>query len=170
MICVLQRSSSLRSCLSVGVSYAGITMRLPRIIFALLSVCAFVTVCSHLSMSHRGLDDAMLRQKLIGGWAGSRPVGTNEVLWWKTVVHPDGTFSVQNSTQDNSGQLLHFVKMEGTFVVTNGSVVVTFTKSSENDHSLPRTIRPEPIVRVDDHELVIITETGDKSVSRKVSP
>jgi hypothetical protein len=116
------------------------------------------------------LDDATQRQKLIGQWEGSRPVGTNEVLSWTTVARPDGTLSVQNSTRDNSGRLLHFVEMDGTFVVTNGSVVVTFTKSSENDHSLPRTIRPEPIVRVDDHELVIITETGDTSVSKKVSP
>jgi hypothetical protein len=95
-------------------------------------------------------------------------MSTNQVLSWKTLVHSDGTFSVQNNTRDITGHLLHSVRMEGTFVVANGAVVVTFTKSSENDKALPRTIRPEPIVRVDDHELVIITETGAESVSRKV--
>ncbi|HYA79142.1 MAG TPA: hypothetical protein VED19_01375, partial [Candidatus Nitrosopolaris sp.] len=93
----------------------------------------------------------------------------NQVLSWKTTVHFDGTFSTQNSTYDNAGRLLHFVQVKGKFVVTNGAVVVTITKSSDDDRSLPRMIAPEPIVRVDDRELVIITETGTESVSRRVA-
>jgi hypothetical protein len=144
-------------------------MRPSRIVAALLCIGSFITACNHLAISRPGLDDATLQQKLVGEWTGSKSIGTNQVLTWKTIVHSNGMFTVQNSTYDSSGRLLHFVQMEARFVVTNGAVVATFTKSSENDHSLPRTIRPEPIVRVDDHELVIITETGDKSVSRKVS-
>ncbi len=144
-------------------------MRYAKFISAAVFGAAIVVGCAHAASSPRHHSDADLRQRLIGEWIGSRRVDTNQVVTWKTVAHSDGTFWTEDSTRDNSGRLLHFVRMDGTFVVTNGAVVVTFTKSTEDDKSLPRTIRPEPIVRVDDHELVIITETGQESVSQKVS-
>jgi hypothetical protein len=145
-------------------------MRLSRITLAVIFIGSFVTACSHLSMSSRGLDDATLQQKLVGEWAGSKPIGTNQVLSWRTIIHSDGLFSAQTSTHDSSGRLLHFKQWGGRFVVRNGTAVVTITESSEKDAPLPQTIRPEPIVRLDDHELVIINETGMKVVSRKVLP
>jgi hypothetical protein len=145
-------------------------MRLPKFISAVLVIGSLLTACSHLSMSSRGSDDATLQQKLVGEWAGSKPIGTNQVLSWRTVIHSDGVFSAQTSTHDSSGHLLRFKQWGGRFVVRNGAAVVTITESSEKGASLPQAIQPEPIVRLDDHELVIINETGMKVVSRKVLP
>ena len=142
-------------------------MRVATFMSVALLVGLCIAGCAHYGISQRRSADADLQKKLVGEWTGSRSINTNQVLSWKTVIHSDNTFSTQNSTYDNSGHLLHVVQMDGKFVVTNGAAVVTFTKSSENDTSLPRTIRAEPIVRVDDHELVIITKTGAESVSRR---
>src|SRR5580658_3337145 len=127
-----------------------------RLIFAVLFIGSFVTACGHLSTSSRALDDATLQQKLVGEWAGSKPIGTNQVLSWRTIIHSDGVFSAQSSTHDSSGHLLRFKQWGGRFVVKNGAAVVTITNSSEKDTLLRPTIVTEPILRLDDHELVII--------------
>jgi hypothetical protein len=145
-------------------------MRFPKFISAILIIGSFVTACSHLGMSSRGSDDTTLQQKLVGEWAGSKPIGTNQVLSWKTIIHSDGGFSAQSSTHDSSGHLLRFKQWGGRFVVKNGTAVVTITNGSEKDTLLHPTIVTEPILRLDDHEFVIINETGMKVVSRKVLP
>jgi hypothetical protein len=142
-------------------------MRLPRFILAIVFIGSFTTACSHFIKPRSDLEDATLQQKLVGEWTGS--IGTTQLLSWKTIIHSNGVWSTQNSTYDSSGHLLHRVQVDGSIVVTNGAVVCTITNSTDNDASLPRTLPREPIVRVDDHELVIITETGAESVSRKVS-
>jgi hypothetical protein len=147
-----------------------ITMRLSRFMLAVLIIGSFVTACSQLSKSNRALDDATLQQKLVGEWAGSKPIGTNQVLSWMTIIHSDGVFSAQSSTHDCSGQLLRFKQWGGRFVVKNGAAVVTIPNSSQEDTLSGPTIVTEPILRLDDHELVIINETGMKVVSRKVLP
>jgi hypothetical protein len=146
---------------------ATIFMRLLRFIFAVIFVGSFIMACSHFNKPRSDLEGTTLQQKLVGEWTGS--IGTTQVLSWKTIIQSNGVWSTQNSTYDNSGHLLHFVQVDGRIVVTNRSVVCTITNSSDNDALLPRTLPREPIIRVDDHELVIITETGAESVSRKIS-
>jgi hypothetical protein len=69
---------------------------------------------------------------------------------------------------DTAGHLVRASQWGGAFVVTNGAVACTITKSGEGEVSPPRKIPPEPIVRLDDHELIIINEHGQRVVSRKV--
>jgi hypothetical protein len=95
-------------------------------------------------------------------------ISTNELASYRSIIRSDGSFSAQNNIYDTSGHLLRAAQWGGTFVVTNRAVVCTITTSGEGDVSPPRKIPSEPIVRVDDHELVIINEHGQTVVSRKV--
>lgn len=95
-------------------------------------------------------------------------ISTNEMASYRSIIRSDGSFSAQNNIYDTLGHLLRAAQWGGTFVVTNRAVVCTITTSGEGDVSPPRKMPPEPIVRVDDRELVIINEHGQRVVSRKV--
>ena len=97
-------------------------------------------------------------------------MSANEVILFKTVVCSNGTFSSQNDIYDGSGHRLRTTQWGGTFVVTNRAVECTITRSSDKNAVLPRKVQPEPIIRLDDHEKVIINENGMRVVSTKVSP
>ena len=143
-------------------------MRTSVLIMAVLLTALMLTACASRNQSQRFSEDESLRLKLVGEWQGTLAISTNEVASFKSIICSDGSFSAQNNIHDTSGHLLRAAQWGGTFVVTNRAVVCTITTSGEGDVSPPRRIPPEPIVRVDDHELVIINEHGQTVVSRKV--
>ena len=127
------------------------------------------TGCAYHSQSWRQSEDEKLRQKLIGEWTSTHSVSTNEIITCNTIIRSDGSFSAHNDIRDGSGHLLRVLTWSGTFVVTNRAVACTITQSSETNTVLPRTVTPEPILRLDDHERVILNESGMQVVSRRVS-
>ena len=143
-------------------------MRTSILIMAVLLTALMITACASRNQSQRLSEGESLRRKLVGEWQGTLAISTNEVASFKSNIRSDGSFSAENNIYDTSGHLLRAAQWGGTFVVTNRAVVCTFTNCSENSVSLPRKVPPEPIVRVDDHELVIINENGQRVVSRKV--
>ena len=94
---------------------------------------------------------------------------TSEVIRFHTTIRPDGTFTARDHIYDGSGRFIHLKSWGGTYAVSNRAVICTITESTETNSRLPRTIQPEPIVRVDDHEMEIINESGFKIVCKKVS-
>ena len=143
-------------------------MRAPILTAAVLLTALTITACASRNHSQQRLSDESLRQKLVGEWQGTLALGTNEVASFKSTIRLDGSFSAENNIYDTSSHLLRAAQWGGTFVVSNRAVVCTFTNCSEPGVSLPRKVAPEPIIRVDDHELVIINENGQRIVSRKV--
>ena len=143
-------------------------MRTSIFIVAVLLTALMITACAPLNQSQQLSEDEGLRRKLVGEWQGTLAISTNEVASFKSIIRSDGSFSAQNNIYDISGHLLRAAQWGGTFVVTNRAVVCTITASGEGEVSPPRKIPPEPIVRVDGRELVIINEHGQRVVSRKV--
>jgi hypothetical protein len=143
-------------------------MRTSILSMAALLTALMITACASRNQSQRFSEDESLRRKLLGEWQGTLAISTNEVASFMSIIRSDGSFSAQNKILDTSGHFLRAAQWGGTFVVTNRAVVCTFTNCSENGVPLPRKVPPEPIVRVDDHELVIINENGQRVVSRKV--
>jgi hypothetical protein len=143
-------------------------MRTSILIMAMLLTALMITACASRNQSQHLSEDEGLRRKLVGEWQGTLAISTNEVASFKSIIRSDGSFSAQNNIYDPSDHLLRAAHWGGTFIVTNRAVVCTFTNCSEDGVSLPRKVPPEPIVRVDDHELVIINENGQRVVSRKV--
>jgi hypothetical protein len=128
-----------------------------------------LAACASRNPSQRLSEDERLRRKLIGEWSGSMSISTNETASYRSIIRSDGSFSAQNNIYDTSGHLLRADEWGGTFVVTNRAVICTITTSGNGDVSPPRKLPPEPIVWVDDRELVIINEHGQRVVSKKVS-
>lgn len=127
------------------------------------------TSCAYHSQSRQQSEDDKLRQKLIGEWTSSLSISTNKIISCNTIIRSDGSFTAHNDIRDGSGHLLRVLTWSGTFVVTNRAVACTITQSSETNAVIPRTVTPEPILRLDDHERVILNESGMKVVSRRVS-
>jgi len=143
-------------------------MRPSILIMAVLLTALMITACASRNRSQRLSEDESLRRKLVGEWQGTLAISRNEMASFKSIIRSDGSFSAENNIYDTAGHLLRAAQWGGTFVVTNRAVVCTFTNCSESGVSLPRKVPPEPIIRVDDHELVIINENGQRVVSRKV--
>jgi formylglycine-generating enzyme required for sulfatase activity len=136
---------------------------------AMLVTALMITACASRNPSQRLSEDESFRRKLIGEWSGSMSVSSNEMSTYRSIIRSDGSFSAWMNINDTSGHLLRAAQWGGTFVVTNRAVACTITTSGEGEVSPPRKIPPEPIVRLDDRELVIINEHGQRVVSRKVS-
>ena len=144
-------------------------MRTSILIMAVLLTALMIAACASRNQSQRLSADESLRRKLVGEWQATLAISTNEVASSKSIIRSDGSFSAQMKIYDTSGHLLRASDWGGTYVVTNRAVLCTITMSDGgNIVSPPRKIPPEPIIRVDDHELVIINENGQRVVSRKV--
>jgi hypothetical protein len=143
-------------------------MRTSILILAVLLTALMITACASRNQSQRLSEDESLRRQLVGEWQGTLALSTNEAASFKSIIRSDGSFSAEINIHDTSGHLLRAAQWGGTFVVTNRAVACTYTNCSEEGVSLPRRVPPEPIVRVDDRELVIINENGQRVVSRKV--
>ena len=143
-------------------------MRTSILILAVLLTALMITACASRNQSQQLSEDESLRQKLVGEWQATLVISTNEVAKGKSIIRSNGTFSAQNKIYDSSGHLLRAAQWGGTYVVKNRAVVCTYTNCSEIGVSLPRQVPAEPIIRVDDHELVIINENGQRVVSKKV--
>ena len=143
-------------------------MRTSILIMAMLLTASMIAGCASRIPSQRLSEDERLRRKLVGEWQGTLAISTNEVASFKSIIRSDGSFSAQDNIYDTSGHLLRAGQWGGTFIVTNRAVVCTITTSDKSDLSPPRKIPPEPIVRIDDHELVMINENGLRVVSRKI--
>lgn len=143
-------------------------MRASILLMAALLAC-MITACANHGLSQMQREDARLRQKLIGDWRGSASLTTNEVIQFHTTIRPDGTFTARDRTYDDSGRFIGLTSWGGIYVVSNRAVVCTITETNGTNSPLPRTIQPEPIVRVDDREMEIINESGIRILSRKVS-
>jgi hypothetical protein len=143
-------------------------MRTSILIMAVLLTALLITACASRNQSQRLSEDESLRRKLVAEWQGTLAISTNEVASFKSVIRSDGSFSAQNKIYDTSSHLLRAAQWGGTYVVTNRAVVCTYTNCSEIGVSLPHKVPPEPIIRIDDHELVIFNENGQTVVLRKV--
>jgi hypothetical protein len=143
-------------------------MRISILISTVSLTALITTACASRNQLQRLSDDESLRGKLIGEWQGTLAISTNEVASFRSIIRSDGGFSAENNIYDTSGNLLRAAQWSGTFVVTNRAVVCTYTSCSEKDVALPRQVPPEPIIRVDDHEFVMINENGQRVVARKV--
>lgn len=149
----------------------GLACRGPTVILmtALLLTTLMMTACTYFKNSQAQWEDERLRQKMIGTWTGTLSTHTNEVILFKTTVRSDGTFSSHNDIYDGSDHFIRPMWWSGTLMVSNKAVVCTITESSEKGQPLPRKVKPEPIIHLDDHEMVIINESGLKVVSHKVA-
>ena len=130
-----------------------------------------ITACASRKQSQRLSEDEILRRKLVGEWETKTPLATstNQVALGKFIIRSDGSFFSQTSIYDTSGRFLEGLKSGGVYVVTNRAVVLIITTANEHDMLPPLKLPPAPIVRLDDHELVIFGAHGHTVVSRKVS-
>ncbi len=136
---------------------------------ATLLITLMMTACSYFNNSTAKWDDEHLRQKMIGVWSGSLQTHTNEVILFKTTIRSDETFSTHNDIYDGADHFIRPMWYGGTMVVSNKAIVCTITESSEKNQPLPRKVKPEPIIHLDDHEMVILNEGGVKVVSHRVA-
>ena len=94
--------------------------------------------------------DALMQQQLVGKWPSSDSYRTGV-----TTIAPDGSY-VANFTSSNGT-----VHLEGRYLVKDGFLIDTLTKSSQTNARLS-TDRFR-IIRMDDRECVVELREGDGS-------
>jgi len=123
-------------------------------VFTFIILCLLLTAC--------GRSDARLQRQVTGTWVVD--VGNN--IRSVNLIRPDGSYAAKVTGFTNGS----VVMIEGTFLVKNGELVETVTKSSQKDEKVPFVVRGH-IISLTDHEMVARWDTKPVSVvvvARKV--
>jgi hypothetical protein len=118
-----------------------------RFMSLLITMAVCLTACGHHQPSLSSLSDAEVQKKLTGTW---REQGEHAVCTF--VVASNGDFVTQGVFNEAHG--VRKLTMKGTWIVKNGILIQTYTKSSQTNAHLPIS-DPLAIVRLDDRELVL---------------
>ena len=140
---------------------------LHTLIFALaVLLIAFTGCVSRGPAAQEHLDDASISRKLVGQWAGSasiynpRSKSTETFHFRNKAPIATAHFLLLTGCSIQPGHFVREMGWGGTYVVTNGAVVCTITRSSEKEHLLPPKIETEPVVRLTENDMESSMEVG----------
>ena len=120
---------------------------------AILALSIFLTACGHRS-------DAEVRKNLPGAWHFIMPSSDQNRSVF--TISPGGDFTNDLIRSDGT---LDFVS-SGTFLVQDGYLIGTVTKSSQKSQKVPFVLRTK-IVRADDSEMVIVADGTTNEITIK---
>ena len=119
-----------------------------RHVFTFIILCLLLTAC--------GRSDARIQKQMTGMWAVD--IGNN--VRSLNVIRPDGRFAAKITGFTNGS----VVMIEGTFLVKNGGLVETVTKSSQKDEKVPFVVHGK-IISLTPHEMITQWDTQPVSVT-----
>ena len=116
--------------------------------FAFIILCLLLTAC--------GRSDARIQKQVTGMWLVD--IGKN--VRSLNVIRPDGGFAAKVAGFTNGS----VVTIEGTFLVKNGALVETVTKSSQPDEKVPFVVHGK-IISLTPQEMITQWDTQPVSVT-----
>jgi hypothetical protein len=116
--------------------------------FTFILLCLLLTAC--------GRGDARIQKQVTGMWLVD--IGNN--VRSLNVIRPDGGFAAKVAGFTNGS----VVMIEGTFLVKNGALVETVTKSSQPDEQVPFVVQGK-IISLTPHEMITRWDTKPVSVT-----
>jgi hypothetical protein len=118
-----------------------------RHVFTFIILCLLLTAC--------GRSDARIQKQVTGMWLVD--IGNN--VRSLNVIQPDGKFAAKVIGFTNGS----VVTIEGTFLVKNGALVETVTKSSQQDEQVPFVVQGK--ISLTPHEMITRWDTKPVSVT-----
>ena len=103
--------------------------------------------------------DAKLSRQIAGTWEMDVPINTTTFSWTNPVIRR-WTISTNGSFSQSLGHVSALVTYQGTWLVEDGELVLTFTNalgtgSHKPDPAMVGRVRRCKIIHVDDHQFVI---------------